>query len=89
MKQCHSCKETKPLDQFYKSKTRKDGVQSRCIHCDQTKYRNRSKKLPNDLKTRFMYHAVIEESELEKTSYLTYREILEILENVLAIDQVA
>ena len=89
MKKCYSCKETKPLDQFYKSKTRKDGVQSRCILCDQTKYRNRSKKIADDLKTRFMYHAVIEEGELDKTSYLTYREILEILNDVLAFDRVA
>jgi len=34
---CYKCKETKPLDQFYSDKYRKDGVRSYCIICS-TKY---------------------------------------------------
>ena len=33
MRTCTKCGVTKPLDEFHKSKTGKDGVQSRCKEC--------------------------------------------------------
>lgn len=33
MKQCCTCKETKPLSEFYRDKSRKDGYQSQCKIC--------------------------------------------------------
>lgn len=88
MKKCYSCWNSKPLEDFYPDKRRSDGRQSRCIACEKQKYRlSRIKTL--NLKERFMYQAVIGEDELDNTSHLTYREILEIIENTLAFDQVA
>jgi len=37
MKKCYSCQETKPLPEYYKDKSRPDGVSSRCIVCDKAK----------------------------------------------------
>lgn len=33
MKTCHTCKVTKPLDQFQKVRQNKDGLNGRCIPC--------------------------------------------------------
>jgi hypothetical protein len=34
MKQCIVCKNSKPLSEFYKNKSKKDGLQGRCKPCD-------------------------------------------------------
>lgn len=39
MKTCYSCKTEKPLDLYYKDKSRPDGVSSRCCACDKEKRR--------------------------------------------------
>lgn len=36
MKRCYKCKEEKPLDQFYRNRSAKDGHQSRCKDCHRT-----------------------------------------------------
>jgi hypothetical protein len=33
MKQCSKCKETKPTTEFYKNRSRRDGLQGRCRDC--------------------------------------------------------
>jgi len=37
MKTCYSCQESKPLTDYYKDRSRHDGVSSRCIVCDKIK----------------------------------------------------
>lgn len=37
MKVCGSCKQKKPLSAFYKNSRNKDGIQSRCKHCQKLK----------------------------------------------------
>lgn len=41
MKRCPCCGLTKPLDQFSRNRTRKDGVQSRCKACESAKQKAR------------------------------------------------
>lgn len=43
MKKCCICKKDLPLEQFYKNKGRKDGLQTRCKSCDK-QYQNTDKK---------------------------------------------
>src|SRR5579864_3791020 len=43
MKKCYLCQLEKEVNQFYKSKSRKDGLQTRCIECDK-KYCKSDKK---------------------------------------------
>lgn len=37
MKKCYSCQEEKPLTDYYKDRSRPDGVSSRCTLCDKAK----------------------------------------------------
>jgi len=43
-KQCHLCKEVKPVAEFYTAKGHNDGFQSRCILCEK-KYAKEKRKL--------------------------------------------
>jgi hypothetical protein len=49
MKRCYVCEETKPLEQFYKSKNRKDGHSYECKVCrskqNKIRYKNNKEKL--------------------------------------------
>lgn len=46
MKTCTGCLESKPLEQFWKSTTFKDGHNYRCISCMKTRYQTRRKSNP-------------------------------------------
>lgn len=39
MKTCTFCKEVKPLSEFNKNKSRKDGLQNKCRPCSQTRFK--------------------------------------------------
>jgi len=45
MKTCSKCKETKPLSEFYKDKSRKDGCSNKCIICQREYYQSKQYKL--------------------------------------------
>ena len=40
MKTCYICKQTKPLSDFYRDNSRRDGVMSRCKQCDAARHKN-------------------------------------------------
>ena len=46
MKQCQSCKETKPSDCFYKNRARDDGLSDRCVSCCKIEAIRSPKKRP-------------------------------------------
>lgn len=48
MKTCYSCKETKPLEEFGRSKRNKDGASSYCLDCGRKKSADQRKKLKED-----------------------------------------
>lgn len=50
MKTCCTCKETKPLDQFYKNSGAKDGYQARCKKCGKEDQRKRYTANPGKLR---------------------------------------
>ena len=77
-KQCSKCKETKPVAEFYKDKTKKDGHESRCKICAKrkaTKYRDENKDLitatrardadKNNAKAKAVYYSDIEASRAQ------------------------
>ena len=39
MKRCYDCKKEKPLDEFYKDKSRHDGLDCRCKECNKKRDR--------------------------------------------------
>ena len=60
MKQCRKCKEVKPLTDFHKNKSRKDGCNSQCKQCVrnyQTENKSRFKQHYQDNKPRFALRA--------------------------------
>lgn len=50
MKQCKTCGETKPKSEFYKNKSRKDGLQSQCKSCKKLIARKWAKANPQKVK---------------------------------------
>ena len=46
MKVCRICKESRDLSEFYKNKTRKDGLQQTCKDCDRSRLRDLYHKSP-------------------------------------------
>ena len=56
MKNCYKCGEQKPLSEFYKNKSNKDGFQKRCKPCDIGIAKERYQKDPQvAAKKRFTY----------------------------------
>ena len=65
MKQCSKCKKIKPLSEFYKNKSRKDGLRYNCIDCtkqwnkkhpqtqSQKKYYQKNKKIMMEKTTKY------------------------------------
>jgi len=45
MKRCCVCAKTKSVNEFYKNRSRKDGIESRCKECTHTWGRRKSKLL--------------------------------------------
>lgn len=67
MKRCCTCKETKPLDEFYRNKSTKDGYQSSCKPC-QLGHANAWKKAnrERDNARRHQYYLENREAESER-----------------------
>ena len=90
MKKCACCQQLKNFTEFNKCKTYADGLNTLCRPCARhrmVEFRAKRKQgmVPltnNEIKERFMYHAVIDEIEIDKQSFLTYGEILEIVQKV-------
>ena len=74
MKKCTKCGVEKPLSEFYKNKSKKDGLQTRCKICDVLKTRKKYQKDPElSAKKRFIrklkqeYNLSLEEYNTIKT----------------------
>lgn len=48
MKKCSLCKQDKPVADFNKNRSRKDGLQTSCRICDQNRAKNRYYKIPGE-----------------------------------------
>lgn len=83
MKKCPVCKQEKQSIDFCNCKSYPDGLDRICKDCKNARRQNRKGRLTaKQVKERFMYHAVIEEAEIENFAFLTYGEILEIVQKV-------
>jgi hypothetical protein len=66
-KQCAGCKETKPLDDFYKARTGRLGRQGRCKECVRSEYRARYQANPEAERARSRQkHAANRDQERER-----------------------
>jgi len=75
MKLCSTCNEIKPIGEYSKNKTRKDGYQHRCKKCisehslifevkeNRSKYMKRYRSIPKNIKRRREYISTIEYKE--------------------------
>ena len=50
MKNCAKCGESKPFDQFYKDRAKKDGLRNFCSLCDRQKSETRRKNFPDKVR---------------------------------------
>lgn len=68
MKKCFICKELKELSKFKKDKTRKDGLQNRCISCQHNYYFEYNKRAREK---RHQYY--LKNKEVYRTRAIKYR----------------
>lgn len=76
MKRCYLCKLEKPLDEFHKCATRKDGLQTKCIPCQREYQRIRRSTAEGkeyDRIRRKIYNSKLSTKELRKEAQRRYR----------------